>query len=152
MTKYILVIFSLKDASSIYQKIESLLAKGDKYNTMQMGTLHLISFITDLPLDSIKKDIEEVYSTPPLFIIFDSTHRGETFDMNFGKLEPTLLLEAINFEPTQTLLSEVVETSKKPNEKDKYELNELLELVFKNGYDTLTERQKEQLKKYSDEN
>ena len=141
MKSYILILLS-KDIKALSKIIEDVLSnyKEDfKTSTLAFDNISILSFKSNKTLTEIKARIKGGLDKDlPLFFLFDASKQGETFEMNFGKLEPVILLEKEPDQPKQITDGNL-------------DLNGLLDLVFKNGFSSLTEEQKDKLKKLSEE-
>jgi len=142
MKKYILLLF-IRNTREAFKALESLLSnKEEDYRTSNVkieGNHNIITFKSNHNISEIKEAIKNAYEKPPLFFLIDADKPGETFDMYFAQLEPIMLLE----NGIESLRPEIKD--------EDMTLNDLLDLMSKNGYSSLTDGQKAKLRKYSEE-
>lgn len=106
--------------------------------TVNETTVSFVSFYSKSKLSDIKIGIRD-YDFKIDFMLFDISDQGETFDMRCKGLEEYILL------------SNLIDVDSTEEEQNVMDLDSLLDLVNKNGWKSLTEEQKKQLNKYSEE-
>jgi hypothetical protein len=137
MKKYIIMIF-LRDVREVFKGVETLLEKNELFNYVRIENFHLISFRTKESIDKVKKIVMDTYKVTPYFFILDITdEKGTNYDLDYGQVEPVILLQTTDINNVSI-------------NNDNMGLDMLLELVLKNGYESLTDKQKDMLKKLSE--
>jgi len=138
MKKYILILF-IKDTTKALDIVRRLFGVGTNTVTVE-GDKHIISFRSSEELTVLKGKIMIEFDSPPLFFLIDASLQGSSYEMNFANLEPILLLDAT----VESLLPPIIKD-------EDLTLNDLLDLMNKNGFAALTDGQKAKLKKFSEE-
>ena len=145
--RYLFIFFS-KNTKDKYSEMisEHVHAVKSKFYIMEIDNLTFISFFSTSKISSIKDTLGK-HTLKPLFIGFDISdqYKGEVFEMFLNKLEPKVLLTDLNVDTGTD-----VDPIKKMND-DILDLNGILELLNKNGYSSLSDRQKKWLDDYANE-
>lgn len=108
--------------------------------SLQNSNATFISFYSKRTLKTIKKDIK-ASNDALVYMFFDITNRGEHFEINGGEIETLILLEN----------DDIVEKNNMGNETnlnlddEMLDLDILLDLINKNGWASLTEKQKKRI-------
>ncbi len=137
MKKFILILF-LKDTKQALLLVDKLYGQGTNTVTVE-GDKHVVAFKSNDTLSEAKNKLMAEFERPPLFFLIDGDKQGDTFEMNFTQLEPIILMEQTVDDIFPTI------------EAESLTLDDLLDLMTKNGYSALTDKQKARLKKLSEE-
>lgn len=136
LKKYLLTIFGLRDVSNIEKHLIENLEEGSKYNKIQIKDLSILVFKSYDDIKKLKQIVTNSQVPAPIFYICNIS-KEENFDLNFNKeIEPFILLQEKFFENSENI---------------NLKIDDLLDLVIEKGWDNLTKRQKEELKKISKE-
>lgn len=132
--KYILIVYSVISTDAILEKLFEHMPDNGQFNKMKISDITFISFYSYDELDEIRESIVHLFRKVPLFFLFDISDelRGDTFDLWFDKAEERILLNFDLFDDDAKL-----------------DINTIIELINKNGFSSLTEKQLKFLEDYS---
>jgi len=143
LKRYAVLLFT-KKIDFILPSIEKHIYKETPlYQTFNILDTSFINFFSVKTLSEIKAGLSKDHPKN-VFLIFNTSERGHTFDMYFdkttqpdvNKMEDLFLIENLNKETFET---------------QELDLNDLLDLVNKNGWKSLTENQKKRLQDFSND-
>ncbi len=137
LKKYIIIVYSVISTEAILEKLYEHMPDNGRFNEMKINDMSFISFYSYDELPEIQDSMVNLFRKVPLFFLFDISDelRGETFDLWYDTYEDKILLNFADIGDNNAVM----------------DIQGIIELINKNGFSSLTEKQIKFIEDYSKE-